>query len=158
MLSREHIDLCVDHGLCCHCGKAIQWGVDAVYSINGAHYDCQFPNGNPASQFEPLRSRALLEPALARKPDIGFGVATQPALARANGGHVLHWVVPVTGAAMCGHQPKNNSSRMRNRGKWLPLPDGADVTRRAICGSCAAKHAHQYPDLQLGAFQDENTG
>ena len=48
MMSREHIELCQDEGLCCHCGKAIRWGEDAVYSITGAHYDCQFPNGREA--------------------------------------------------------------------------------------------------------------
>ena len=45
MLSRDHIEFCIDEGVCCHCGKTIRWGQDAVYTINGAHYECQFPEG-----------------------------------------------------------------------------------------------------------------
>jgi hypothetical protein len=144
MMSREHIELCQDEGLCCHCGKAIRWGEDAVYSITGAHYDCQFPNG---------REAVLGMPTLLR-PSVGFGTSTIPALARANGGHMLHWVTPSTGKGLCGHQPKDNAWRMKSRAKWFLVPDGADVTGRKVCGKCAERHARLIADQEQCEIQD----
>jgi len=151
MLNREQIEFCMDEGVCCHCGKAIRWGHDPVYSINGSHYDCQFPNGRPASPFESV-GKLLFGEETKRNSTSSFGEGVQPALARANGGHVLHWVVPNTGVAMCGHKPKNTSWKMKARGKWLRVPAGADVTGRRVCPTCASKHVKAFPELQVRAL------
>lgn len=147
MLSREQIDFCIDEGVCCHCGKSIRWGHDAVYTINGAHYDCQFLGGRPRTPFDSA-SKVAFDEDVNRSLSPSFGESAEPALARANGGHVLHWVVPKTGVAMCGHMPKNNSWKMKARGKWLLVPAGADLTKRRVCPACDAKHDKAFPKSQ----------
>ncbi|WHS57365.1 MULTISPECIES: hypothetical protein [Pseudomonas] len=145
MLSREFIEFCIDEGVCCLCGKSIRWGHDAVYTINGAHYECQFPDGRPAS---PIGN---LSPLIFGKQGIGssgFGDSPHPVLARANGGHVLHWVVPQTGVALCGHKPKNNNWKMKARGRWFLVPASADLTKRRLCHSCDGKHDKAFPKSQ----------
>lgn len=139
MLNREQIEFCIDEGVCCHCGKTIRWGHDAVYTINGAHYECQFPEGR--STIPGTGIRALLGPSLKPGEHAAFGSTSDPVRARANGGHVLHWVVPNTGVALCGRYPANNAKRMRKRGMWLALRESAQTDWLRPCDTCASRHA-----------------
>nr|WP_192963406.1 hypothetical protein [Pseudomonas fluorescens] len=139
MLNRDQIEYCIDEGVCCLCGKSIVWGQDAVYTINGAHYECQFPDGR--SRILDTGLSTLLGSAKPGDHAI-FGLASEPARARANGGHVLHWVVPNTGVALCGKYPANSAKRMRKRGMWLPLKADANTQWLRPCETCARRQAN----------------
>ena len=143
MLSRDQIEFCIDEGLCCHCGKTIRWGQDAVYTINGAHYECQFPEGR--SKALDVRPSDLLGRPMKPGEHAIFGASSEPVKARANGGHMLHWVVPNTGVALCGRYPGNSAKRMRKRGMWLPLPSDANNQWLKPCKSCASANALRAP-------------
>lgn len=136
MLNREQIEFCIDEGVCCLCGKSIRWGHDAVYTINGAHYECQFPEGRP--KMLDVRLSTIIGQPLKAGEHAAFGTTSDPVRARANGGHVLHWVVPSTGVALCGRYPANNARRMRKRGMWLPVGDNAKTGWLRNCEKCAA--------------------
>ncbi|HDS1721727.1 hypothetical protein NPS53_09455 [Pseudomonas putida] len=139
MLSRAQIEFCIDEEVCCHCGKSIRWGQEAVYTINGAHYQCQFPEGR--SKALDTRLSDILGKPLKPGEHAAFGTSSVPVKARANGGHVLHWVVPNTGVALCGRYPAHNAKRMRKRGMWLPLPADTKSQRLKACESCASTYA-----------------
>jgi len=74
-----------------------------------------------------------------------FGASSEPVKARANGGHMLHWVVPNIGVALCGRYPGNSAKRMRKRGMWLPLPSDANNQWLKPCKSCASANALRAP-------------
>lgn len=133
--------MCQEDGLCHVCGKAIVWGTDAVYSIRGSHYDCEFPNGRN----EPSVTMAELMKDLGIGPTKYDHLTATPALARANGGHLHHWVVPNQNRSLCGHKPVDKAKHMRQRGMWLFIKDGADVTGFKFCQKCLDKHAELYP-------------
>lgn len=133
-MNREQKELCQDEGVCYVCGRTIKWGVDAVYSIWGSHYDCEYPQGRPLWAHldqQVKKAQALVE-------DSG-----PPRLAVANGGSLLHWVNPFTGRALCGHKPADNAWRMKKRGKWLYFKDGADVSERRWCEGCRTRREAQ---------------
>lgn len=142
-LPKEWIEHCQDEGVCHICGRTVEYGPNSegIYSITGAHYNCEFPNGR--SPIESLHD--LVKSIDAKIENLGFRHSSEvPALARANGGHFFHWVIPKTGRALCGHKPAQKAWRMRQRGKWLYLPDGADVTGFRFCQGCQSKHEQQY--------------
>lgn len=146
MLNREHIDFCIDQGVCCLCGKTLKWGQDAVYTINGAHYECQFPEGRPKTL--DTRLSELVGRPLKPGEHAVFGTNTQAVPARANGGHVLHWVVPSKGVALCGRYPANSAKRMRKRGMWLPFGTAAAPTWLKSCEKCGTKQERLAPQSQ----------
>jgi hypothetical protein len=143
-LAEHWIDLCYEEGVCHVCGKTVLYGHDqpGVYTITGAHYDCEFPNGRNAD----LESLTSLAKKLGLAENKYAHLPSTPQLAWANGGSLLHWVIPNKNRALCGHQPKDNAWRMKQRGKWLFLKDGADVTDRKFCQKCLEKHAELYPE------------
>lgn len=91
----------VDAGTCWLCGRTVD-RAQGYHGATGAHWNC---------------SKALMEQfKVLNHPD---GAA--PFLARANGGHFVHTVDPVTGVSLCGHRPKDKARQMRPRARWIPL-------------------------------------
>lgn len=139
-LSKQWIEHCYDADVCHVCGKTVLYGPESegIYTITGAHYSCEFPNGRTQSQT--LRELASEFDQLTTRSD-NMPTAKEPALARANGGFLLHWVVPHTGRSLCGHQPARNASRMRQRGRWLYLKETFNSEGSRFCKRCESERS-----------------
>lgn len=127
-----------DTGTCYICEQPIIWGTDAVYSPSGAHYDCEWPNGQPNYR-EALAS--LVESVDSMINELGLrSTDKSPRPARANGGGLVHYVRPSIGVALCGHAPKNTAWRMKRRGKWNYFRADMDFSKSRFCEECNRLH------------------
>lgn len=74
-----------DNGSCWLCGEVVDRS-RGYHGATGAHWAC---TSALTKQYE----------ALSQTP------SARPFLARANGGHFVHTVDPISGASLCGHRP-----------------------------------------------------
>lgn len=125
-------------GTCYLCAHPIVWGTEGVYSPTGAHYDCEWPNGQPNYR-EVLGS--LVQSVDRLIDDMGLRpTQIKPRPARANGGGLIHYVRPKTGKALCGHAPKNTAWHMKRRGKWNYFTPDKDFSKSRFCEECNRLH------------------
>jgi hypothetical protein len=77
------IDRCIDEGKCYVCGKPVVPNVDAMYSITGAHYDCE--KGTERSYREAVAKLEAPRGTVTRKRRAreGQGPAARAAIAKA---------------------------------------------------------------------------
>lgn len=102
-----------DRGICWLCHQPVLEG-QARHGSNGGHWECNEKlDEDMAAIFGKTEAR---ETGLYK--------------ARAAGGGLFHMVDKATGAALCGHKPKNNARHMRDRGRWIPIKDEYPVTCR----------------------------
>lgn len=104
-----------DDGSCWLCGEVVD-RARGYHGATGAHWEC---TSALTKQYE----------SLSETP------SAKPFLARANGGHFVHTVDPISGAALCGHRPKDTARRMRPRARWIPVASVPRGYKR--CPHCA---------------------
>lgn len=130
----RRIDAHYAAGTCHICELVVEPG-SAVYGLTGAHWDCHRPSVPEAPHLEPVKPEERSEPK-----DI------RPRLARANGGHLVHIVIPFTGTSLCGHKPKDTAHHMTRRGKWLYWKLDATIpTHLRLCAKCESKALIRFP-------------
>lgn len=112
---RELIDRHIDAGTCYLCGKPVADG-EPRHSVTGSHWDCM------------QDLKVATQPP---KPDTNE--TRLHALARANGGFLIHVVDRENGVALCGHAPKSRTRMSRAGWKWCrSVPTGFTLCRK--CG------------------------
>lgn len=131
---RNRVDAHFNAGTCYICEQPVLDGV-ALHGPTGAHWECH--QGPIEQQPVSVPKRALEQ--FAPKPD------TVPRLARANGGSLVHFVIPATGVSLCGHKPKHTAHHMKRRGKWLGWKDDAVPGHLKQCTKCLANASKLYP-------------
>lgn len=135
------IDECIQAGLCYKCDKPVADGA-ARHGPTGAHWEChRAPFEESDRVIEELdRLIGELNP---RSTDI------HPRMARANGGQLVHFVIPATNTSLCGHKPRDSAHHMRRRGKWLFWKLDAVVPgHMKQCDKCKEKALVKYPPLK----------
>lgn len=148
----ERIDQCIEAGLCYICDKPVADGA-ALHGPTGAHWECHRPPfeevGSLTSTIKELDR--LIEALNPRSTD------TQPRMVLANGGHLVHFVIPSTGTSLCGHKPRDNARHMRRRGKWLYWKlDAVVPDHLKLCGKCKDKALTDYPPLEDEPMKEES--
>lgn len=135
------IDQCIGAGLCYICDQKVDPN-DGVHGPTGAHWDCQCP---PSAE-KPI---TVVPPAPATAAPSSISMETQPRLAHANGGHLVHIVIPATNTSLCGHKPRNTAHVMRQRGKWMLWKlDAVVPATMKMCEKCEKKALIDYPPLE----------
>lgn len=140
---RQKIDKCIEAGLCYICDNPVADGA-ALHGPTGAHWECHrapFDEvGTVVSAIQEMdRLIGLLNPV---------STDTHPRMALANGGHLVHIVIPATGISLCGHKPRDTAHHMRRRGRWRFWKVDADVPGHMTqCATCKAKAMVNYPPL-----------
>jgi hypothetical protein len=124
---RERIESHLDAGTCHICERPVANG-SAIHGPTGAHWEC---HRGPVETSAPVRE---IRPQAPAKPDM------HPRMARANGGSLVHFVIPATETSLCGHKAKHTAHRMKRRGKWLIWKADATVpAHMKQCMKCVAK-------------------
>lgn len=131
---REMIAAHIEASTCHICERPVANGA-AIHGPTGAHWEC---HSGPIEQCsKPVHEQ---QPMQTQKVDL------HPRMARANGGSLVHFVIPANGTALCGHKPKNTAHHMQRRGKWLIWKDHATVpAHMKQCPKCLAKARELYP-------------
>jgi hypothetical protein len=148
----EKIDKCIDAGTCYICDQPVTDGA-ALHGPTGAHWECHRPPyedvGTLAGAIKEMdRLIGLLNPA---------STDTHPRMALANGGQLVHFVIPATGTALCGHKPRDTAYHMRRRGRWRYWKLDADVPgHMRQCAKCKAKALIDYPPLDDEPMKEES--
>lgn len=134
---RPRIEAHIDASTCYICEQPVANGA-AIHGPTGAHWECHSGPIEPCSS--PVR-----EPHPAQAPILD----KHPRMARANGGSLVHFVIPATGTSLCGHKPKDNAYHMKRRGKWLVWKDDATVPKHMKqCPKCLAAAERLYPAVE----------
>lgn len=120
-----------DNGSCWLCGEVVDRS-RGYHGATGAHWAC---TSALTKQYE----------ALSQTP------SARPFLARANGGHFVHTVDPISGASLCGHRPRDTARRMRPRARWIPVASVPRGYKR--CPHCA----RLAPQIPRSAFAPADT-
>lgn len=134
---RERIAAHIEASTCHICKLPVVNGA-AIHGPTGAHWECHsdpvVPPTKPVHEPRPIK---------ALKADM------HPRMARANGGSLVHFVIPATGTSLCGHKPKDTAHHMKRRGKWLVWKDDATVpAHMKQCSKCLAAAATLYPAVE----------
>lgn len=129
-LIRRHVTA----GTCYLCGLPVETFAPK-HGPSGAHWEC---HREPYEALEKFQAEYFPKPAASTDP--------HPRMAFANGGHLVHFVIPATGTALCGHKPADKARHMKTRGKWLYLKDQRNVPDGyRQCGKCLTQAAARYP-------------
>lgn len=140
----DKIDKCIEAGLCYLCDQPVADGA-ALHGPTGAHWECHRAAlgevGTLSSAIKEMdRLIGLLNPV---------STDTHPRMALANGGQLVHFVIPATGTSLCGHKPRDTATHMRSRGRWRYWKLDADVPgHMRQCEKCKAKAMVNYPPLE----------
>lgn len=119
---------------CYMCGQVVEMFAPK-HGPTGAHWECH------REPFEAM-NRYMDEVNPLRKDPT-------PRMARANGGSLVHIVVPMTNTSLCGHKPKDTAYRMKQRGKWLFYSDAWEPRpHQKICPKCQAVAVVKYPPVE----------
>jgi hypothetical protein len=130
------IDQCFEAGVCHICEKPVADG-EPIHGPTGAHWEC---HGGPIE---------VLDRQIRELKQVAVSTDMHPRMARANGGQLVHLVIPATGTALCGHKPRDTAHHMRQRGKWLYWKLDAVVPgHMRQCGKCKARALVKYPPLE----------
>jgi hypothetical protein len=130
------IDQCIKAGLCHMCEKPVADG-EPRHGPTGAHWAC---HRAPLEELDRLIGE--LNP-------VEVNTDTHPRMARANGGQLVHFVIPATGTALCGHKPRDTAHHMRQRGKWHYWKLDAVVPgHMKQCEKCKSRALVKYPPLE----------
>lgn len=131
---RATIDAHIEASTCYICEQPVENGA-AIHGPTGAHWKCH--SGTVEAYSRPVREQ---RPTQAPKADM------HPRMARANGGSLVHFVIPATGTSLCGHKPKDTAHHMKRRGKWLVWKDDATLpAHMKQCPKCLAAAERLYP-------------
>jgi len=133
---REKIATHIEANTCYICEQAVVDG-SPIHGPTGAHWECHQGPIEPCTKtaVEPRRDPVP-------KPDL------HPRLARANGGALVHFVIPATATSLCGHKPKDTAHHMKRRGKWLVFKIDATIPEHLKrCQKCLAKAEILYPPV-----------
>lgn len=135
---RIKIEAHIEASTCYLCEQPVADGA-ALHGPTGAHWECHSGPIEP-----PSKSEHVPRPTKVPKADL------HPRMARANGGSLVHFVIPPTGMSLCGHKPKNTAHHMKQRGKWLVWKDDATVpVHMKKCSKCLAAAEHLYPKVEV---------
>ncbi|TCV62726.1 hypothetical protein [Pseudomonas fluorescens] len=134
---RAKIEAHIEASTCHICEQPVADGA-AIHGPTGAHWEC---HSGPIE----LCSRPVPEQRPIQPPKVDM----HPRMAHANGGSLVHFVIPATGTSLCGHKPKNTAHHMKQRGKWLVWKEDATVPSfMKQCPKCLAKAQALYPALE----------
>ena len=134
---RERIAAHIETNTCHICEQPVADGA-AIHGLTGAHWECH--NGPIERCPSPIH-----QPGQTQAPKLDI----HPRMARANGGSLVHFVIPATGTSLCGHKPKDTAHHMKRRGKWLVWKDDATVpAHMKQCPKCLAKAQVLYPAVE----------
>lgn len=148
----DKIDKCIEAGLCYICDQAVADGA-ALHGPTGAHWECH------RAPFEGVDNLSTAIKEIDRLLGVLKPVSTDthPRLALANGGQLVHFVIPATGTSLCGHKPRDTATHMRSRGRWRYWKLNADVPgHMKQCPKCKAKAMVSYPPLEDESKKDDD--
>ena len=134
---REKIATHIEANTCHICEQHVEDG-SPIHGPTGAHWEC---HQGPVEAC--TRTASEPQQTSVPKPDL------HPRLARANGGTLVHFVIPATATSLCGHKPRDTAHHMKRRGKWLVFKiDAAIPSHLKHCQKCLAKAEILYPPVE----------
>lgn len=137
---RERVEAHLDAGTCHICEQLVADGA-AIHGPTGAHWECHRGTVEISAP-TPVPEIPSQAP---HKLDV------HPRMGRANGGSLVHFVIPATGTSLCGHKPKHTAHHMKQRGKWFIWKDDATVpAHMQQCQKCMTKARALYPPVDEG--------